>query len=130
MLVLVGDHLACPEISIPTRNCEEQRYRRDRGFTHREIYLCEDLHFSRAVNDRGFFDLRRNSLKSVSKQDDVHGRHTHGDNYEPLIIHDSHGIEYVLGCQVVQVLRYDTCGEPHGENQEEVKSLSEQQSLF
>ena len=126
MLVGVGDHLASPEVAVPTGDAEEQGHRRDGGFAHGEVYLGEHLELAGAVHDRRLFDLAGHALKGVAQQADVHGRHTHGNDHQPLVVGDAQGIENGLGAQVVQILGNDTCGKPHGENQEEVEELVEE----
>ena len=52
-----------------------------------------------------------------------------GDN-QPLIVGNTEGLEHLSGIKVVKELRNDTCGEPHGEYEEEVEGLAEEQSLL
>ena len=87
MLVGVGDHLTGPEIAIPAGNCEEQSNRRDGGLAHGDVDLGKHLEFGSAVHNGGFFDIGRHALERITQQHDVHGRHTHGDDHQPLVVH-------------------------------------------
>ena len=130
MLVGIGDHLAGPEVTIPAGDGEEQRHRGDGGLTHGDVHLGQHLELGRAVHDGGLFDFTGHTLKGIAQQDDVHRRHTHGDDDQPLVVGDANGVEDILGGQVVQVLGHDAGGEPHGEHQVEVEHLAEQQPLL
>ena len=69
-------------------------------------------------------------MAGISEKNDVHCGHTHGDDDKPLVVHDTYLIEHSLCVEIVQILRNDTCTEPHCEDQEEVEGLPEQQSLL
>ena len=130
MLVGVGDHLPCPEIAVPAGKGKEQCDGSDGGLAHGDVHFPEHLEFGGTVHDGRFFNFAGHAFKGISQKDDVHGRHTHGDDHQPFIVGDAHGVENVLGGQVVQVLGHKAGGEKHGKHQEEVKSPAEQKPLF
>ena len=82
------------------------------------------------IHNGGFLNFGGNVFEGVTQQDDVHGRHTHGNDDQPFVVHDADGAEDGLRIQIVEVLGDNTGGEPHREHEEEIEGLAEKQTLL